>query len=92
MATLAHERKRMLRIGGVAARLDCSETTVRRLIDRGLPVVRLGHRGCSVRFDAAEIEAWIYSNGDGYPVLVHPPAERRVVAARPLEGSPDEAA
>jgi Helix-turn-helix domain len=91
MATVAHERERLLRIGDVAARLNCSPTTVRRLIGRGLPVIRLGHRGCSIRIDPRELESWIYSNGAPHPVLLRP-AERRVVAPRPLAGPPDEAA
>ena len=91
MVTVAPER-RLLKIGDVAARLNCSPSTVRRLVDRGLPVLRFGHKNCSLRVDAAELEAWLYSNGDGYPVLLRQPAERRVSPARPLAGPRDEAA
>ena len=97
MTTVANER-RLLKIGDVAARLNCSTATVRRLVDRGLPVLRLGHVNCSLRVDAAELEAWLYSNGDGYPIrvedLARPQrlAERRLVAGRPLAGQPEEAA
>jgi helix-turn-helix protein len=91
--TVAPERK-LLKIGDVAARLNCSEDTVRRLIARGLPVLRLGHRGCSLRVDPGELESWLYSNGGFYPRRIAQPAERRVVVAatRPLAGPEDEAA
>jgi len=93
MHTVAAGRK-LLRIGDVAQRLDCSPDTVRRLISRGLPVLRLGHKNCSIRVDPDELESWLYSNGGRYPMLLHPPAERRVVVAapRPLAGMEDEAA
>ena len=45
-----------------SARLNCSERTVRRLIDRGLPALRLGHRDTSIRIDAQELEAWLYAD------------------------------
>jgi len=54
MATVAPER-RLLKIGDVAARLNCSESTVRRLVDRGLPVLRFGHKNCSLRVDPEQI-------------------------------------
>jgi len=91
MATVAPER-RLLKIGDVAARLNCSESTVRRLVDRGLPVLRFGHKNCSLRVDPGELESWLYSNGGRFPILLHPPAERRVSPARPLAGPRDEAA
>ena len=42
--------------------------------------------------DSRELEAWLYSNGDSYPVLVRQPTDRRVAATRPLAGPPEEAA
>jgi excisionase family DNA binding protein len=60
MATVAYEQKRMLRIGAVAARLDCSESTVRRLIANGqLPAVQLGGPGHSLRIPERELEKWL---------------------------------
>jgi excisionase family DNA binding protein len=60
MATVAYERKKMLRIGDVATRLDCSETTVRRLIASGqIPAVQLGGPGHSLRVGEAALEAWL---------------------------------
>jgi excisionase family DNA binding protein len=69
MATVAYEQKRMLRIGAVAARLDCSESTVRRLIANGqLPAVQLGGPGHSLRIPEHELEEWLLGapgrNGD----------------------------
>src|SRR5919108_6445343 len=61
MATIANER-RLLTVGDVAARLNCSETTVRRPIERGLPALRLGHRGTSIRVDPHELERWLYAS------------------------------
>ena len=67
MATIANER-RLLTVGDVAARLNCSETTVRRLIERGLPALRLGHRGTSIRVDPHELERWLYASPRGWPL------------------------
>ena len=58
MVTLAHEK--MLRIGDVARRLDCSEVTVRRLIWSGqLKAVQFNGRNTSVRVSESVLEAWI---------------------------------
>jgi excisionase family DNA binding protein len=84
----------LLTIADVAARLNVSEKTVRRMVERSdLPVVRLGHR--SLRVDPDELEAWLYSNGSYYPLADPAERRRRVVVAmprRPLAGPEDEAA
>jgi excisionase family DNA binding protein len=65
MATVAYEKKRMLRIGAVAARLDCSESTVRRLIANGqLRAVQLGGPGHSLRISERELESWLHGGSE----------------------------
>ena len=50
MATIAYAQKRMLRISEVARRLDCSTSTVRRLIANGqLPATQFARPGSLVR-------------------------------------------
>jgi excisionase family DNA binding protein len=61
MSTSVQDRP-LLTIQEVAARLQVSPKTVRRLIDRGLPAVRLGAPGASIRIDADELEGWL--NGE----------------------------
>jgi hypothetical protein len=56
---------------------------VRRLVDRGLPVVRLGHRGCSIRFDPGEVESWIFSNGASGPFARPPKSTEPATIKRP---------
>jgi excisionase family DNA binding protein len=46
----------LLSVRSAAARLSVSEKTVRRLIDGGLPALRVGGQ---VRIDAVELECWI---------------------------------
>lgn len=60
MSTVVQTRP-LLTLEQVAERLNVSTRTVRRLIDRGLPAVQLGGPGTSVRVDAAELAAWLYS-------------------------------
>jgi len=56
---------RMLRVADVAARLDLPEKRIYILAREGIiPHVRLGR---SIRFNEAEIEAWIAAGGAGYP-------------------------
>jgi excisionase family DNA binding protein len=65
MATVAHER-RLLTIREVAARLNVSESTVRRLIDRNeLPSLQLGGKRKAVRIDESEFDAWLYGERTG---------------------------
>jgi excisionase family DNA binding protein len=60
MATVAYEQKRMLRISDVARRLDCSETTVRRLIAMGqLKAGQFAGPNTSVRISEDVLEAWL---------------------------------
>ena len=49
-------------VKGFAALLHVSESTVRRLIRKGLPVLRVG---VSVRVDVAAAETWIKDGGGG---------------------------
>jgi excisionase family DNA binding protein len=50
----------MLRISDVARRLDCSQSTVRRLIANGdLPFVQLNGKNTSLRLDEAVLEEWL---------------------------------
>ena len=47
-----------------AERLDCNPALVYRLIEsRALPALQLGGRGCSIRIDERELEAWLYEQG-----------------------------
>lgn len=56
---------RMLRVAEVAKRLDLPEKRLYILAREGIiPHVRLGR---SIRFNEAEIEAWIAAGGAGYP-------------------------
>jgi len=58
METLANEK--LLRIGDVAARLDCSEATVGRLIWNGqLKAVQFAGPNTSVRISESVLEAWL---------------------------------
>jgi excisionase family DNA binding protein len=60
MTAIAHERG-LLTVLDVAARLNVSESTVRRLIaDDELPSLQLGGKRKAVRIDEAEFEAWLY--------------------------------
>jgi excisionase family DNA binding protein len=60
MATLAYEQKKMLRISDVARRLDCSESTVRRLIATGqLRAGQFAGPNTSVRISEHVLEAWL---------------------------------
>lgn len=67
-APVAHPRPatpRMLRVAEVAKRLDLPEKRLYILAREGIiPHVRLGR---SIRFNEAEIEAWIAGGGAGYP-------------------------
>ncbi len=55
----------MLRITDVARQLNCSDDTVRRLIDRGeLPAVRWGR---FLRFKQADIDTFIEKHTTGGP-------------------------
>jgi excisionase family DNA binding protein len=55
------ERRHLLTISEVAARLRVSERTVHRLIDRDeLPSLQLGGRRAAIRIDESEFEAWLY--------------------------------
>lgn len=57
--------KRMLRSRDVAKILDIPEKRVRILAQEGIiPRVKVGRQ---VRFNAAEIEAWIQAGGSDYP-------------------------
>jgi len=50
----------MLRISEVARRLDCSTSTVRRLIANGeLRATQFAGPGTSLRIDQAVLEAWL---------------------------------
>jgi len=69
MATVAYAPRKMLRIGEVARRLDCSPSTVRRLIANGeLPFVQLNGKNTSLRLDEYVLEKWLEGrlarNGD----------------------------
>ena len=69
MATATIEQKRMLRISEVARRLDCSTSTVRRLIANGeLPATQFAGPNTSLRIDQAALEAGLEErfvrNGD----------------------------
>jgi excisionase family DNA binding protein len=56
--TLAHEK--LLRISDVAARLDCSEATVRRLIWNGqLKAHQFNGKNTSVRVFESVLEEWL---------------------------------
>lgn len=56
---------RMLRVAEVAKRLDLPEKRLYILAREGIiPHVRLGR---SIRFNEAELEAWIAAGGSGYP-------------------------
>lgn len=60
MASVAYAQKRMLRISEVARRLDCSTSTVRRLIAAGeLPATQFAGPNSSIRIDEAALEAWL---------------------------------
>jgi excisionase family DNA binding protein len=60
MTTVAYAQKRMLRISEVARRLDCSESTVRRLIQNGqLPATQFAGKNFSIRIDEAVLEQWL---------------------------------
>jgi excisionase family DNA binding protein len=72
--------RQLLTVPEVATRLRVSPRTVRRLIDRGLPAVRLGPPGASIRVDVNELEDWLY--GD--------PAAGSSSASSPQPESPDE--
>jgi excisionase family DNA binding protein len=64
MTTVAHER-RLLTIREVATRLNVSESTVRRLIDRDeLPSLQLAGPGSAVRIDESEFDVWLYGERD----------------------------
>jgi excisionase family DNA binding protein len=59
ISTLAG-RERMLRIGDVAKRLDCSEATVRRLIQNGqLRAGQFNGKHTSVRIAESVLEDWL---------------------------------
>jgi excisionase family DNA binding protein len=52
-----------LTVAEVAAKLACSEPTVRRRIRDGeLPAVQLGRPGSAVRVPRAALEAWLYAD------------------------------
>jgi excisionase family DNA binding protein len=56
--TVAHEK--LLRIGDVARRLDCSEATVRRLIWNGqLQAVQFNGKNTSARISESVLEEWL---------------------------------
>jgi len=60
MTALEHKR-RLLTVLDAAARLNVSESTVRRLIaDDELPSLQLGGRRKAVRTDKAELDPWLY--------------------------------
>jgi excisionase family DNA binding protein len=70
METVAYEQKKVLRIADVARRLDCSESTVRRLIANGeLKAGQFSGPNTSVRISEDVLEAWLEErfakNGDG---------------------------
>jgi excisionase family DNA binding protein len=53
-------RGRFLRVRDVAEKLDVDKALVYRLIESGqLPAFQLGGRGCSIRIDESELDAWI---------------------------------
>jgi excisionase family DNA binding protein len=54
---------RLLRVGEVAARLDCNPETIRRKIARGeLPGIRIGYGPrAPFRVDSSELETWLAS-------------------------------
>lgn len=61
----ARTRARMLRTEDVAKRLDIPIRRVRILAQQGIiPRVKIGH---SIRFNEADLEAWIAAGGAGYP-------------------------
>jgi excisionase family DNA binding protein len=65
-ATNAAERPRgrFLRVPEVAERLGVNRSTVYRLVqDRSLPAIQLRKNG-TVRIDEAELDAWLYEQGD----------------------------
>jgi excisionase family DNA binding protein len=65
MATVAHEQKRLLQVKEVAAWLDCSESTVRRLLANGqLRPVQFAGRGSTIRIARHELEAWLFGAAD----------------------------
>jgi excisionase family DNA binding protein len=60
MPIVAH-RPDLMTVTEVAMELGVSADTVRRRIRSGeLPAVQLGGKGCTLRVDRAELEAWLY--------------------------------
>lgn len=60
MTTVADGQK-LLRITEVARRLDCSTSTVRRLIAAGeLPATQFAGPNSSIRIDEAVLEEWLH--------------------------------
>src|SRR5215211_8456845 len=69
--TTLEKPETLLNIPAVAARLDVSVPTVRRLIRRGdLPALRVGGQ---LRIDPHELEAWLYSDVGGESTPLDPP-------------------
>ncbi len=69
-ATGAKERpqgdRRLLRIAEVAERLQVPCATVYRLVyDGRLPALQLRGKGSTIRIDEAQLEAWLYDQGEG---------------------------
>jgi excisionase family DNA binding protein len=59
LSTLAG-RERMLRVGDVAERLDCSDATVRRLVANGeLRAGQFGGKHTSIRIAESVLEDWL---------------------------------
>ena len=60
MTAGAYAQNRMLRISEVSRRLDCSESTVRRLIANGqLPATQFAGPNSSIRIDEEILEQWL---------------------------------
>lgn len=63
--TSPRQRVKMLRASEVAELLDLPEKRVRILAREGIiPRVKVGRQ---IRFNEAELEAWIAAGGAGYP-------------------------
>jgi excisionase family DNA binding protein len=65
MSTVDHPS--YMTVDEIARELRVSPLTIRRRIAEGqLPAVQSGGPGSSLRVPRAGLEAWLYSEGDGY--------------------------
>ena len=88
-----HETRPLLTVEEAAARLRVSRPTMYRLANAEIvPALRVGGL---IRFDAAELEEWLYSDVDGGSPgspLVHDPAERDGLDGTPSPEGPSQLA